>query len=91
MLAELESELLGYPAGPRTTTPLHPDIAAIAHPLKLRMGGTVLTFISTITVFGTALDITLSEIAIESFFPADEETAGFLRRLASSTASSAKN
>jgi len=81
VLAELEKELLGYPSGPRTAAPLHPDIAAIAHPLKLRMGGTVLTFISTITVFGTALDITLSEIAIESFFPADEETAAFVKAM----------
>jgi len=79
MLIELEAELAGYPSGPRTSTPLHADAAAIAHPLKLRMGGTILTFISTITVFGTALDITLSEIAIESFFPGDEETAAFLR------------
>jgi transcriptional regulator with XRE-family HTH domain len=82
VLADLEKELSSYPSGPRTSTPLHPDVAAIAHPLKLKMGGAVLTFISTITVFGTALDITLSEIAIESFFPADEETAGFVRTMA---------
>lgn len=80
VLAELEHELLTYPSGPRVSTPVHPDQAAIAHPLKLRMQGTILSFISTITVFGTALDITLSEIAIESFFPADEETAAFLRQ-----------
>lgn len=81
VLADLERELLTYPAGPRTSSSVHPDLAAIAYPLKLRMGGgTILSFISTITVFGTALDITLSEIAIESFFPADEETAAFLRQ-----------
>lgn len=81
-LLKLEQELSGYPYGPRTSQPLHPDAAAIAHPLKLRMAGTILTFISTITVFGTALDITLSEIAIESFFPADDETAAFVRAMA---------
>jgi transcriptional regulator with XRE-family HTH domain len=80
VLADLEHELLRYPSGPRTSSHLHPDQAAVAHPLKLRMGGAILSFISTITVFGTALDITLSEIAIESFFPADEETANFLRQ-----------
>lgn len=81
VLADLEAELRGYPAGPRTSTPVSADIAAIAHPLKLKMGDAVLTFISTITVFGTALDITLSEIAIESFFPADEETTGFVKAM----------
>jgi transcriptional regulator with XRE-family HTH domain len=79
VLAELERELLTYPAGPRTTSQMHPEAAAIVHPLRLRHGGKILSFISTITVFGTALDITLAEIAIESFFPADAETAAFLR------------
>lgn len=58
------------------------DPLAIAHPLRLRVGDAVLSFISTITVFGTPLDVTLSELAIESFFPADEETAARLRCLA---------
>lgn len=91
VLVALEQELSGYPSGPRTSTPLHPDVAAITHPLRLRMGGTILTFISTITVFGTALDITLSEIAIESFFPADEETAAFVKAMADGTAKAPKN
>jgi hypothetical protein len=42
----------------------------------------VLSFFSTTTVFGTPLDITLSELAIESFFPADTATADVMRRLA---------
>jgi transcriptional regulator with XRE-family HTH domain len=79
VLSELEHELEGYPSGPRTSASLPHGMAAIAHPLKLRAGREVLSFISTITVFGTALDITLSEIAIETFFPADAETAAFLR------------
>ncbi len=40
-----------------------------------------LEFLSTTTVFGTALDITLSELAIEAFFPANAETAEAIRRL----------
>lgn len=42
----------------------------------------MLSFISTIIVFGTALDIALSELAIESFFPADSKTGAALTRLA---------
>ena len=38
-----------------------------------------LSFFSTITTFGTPLDITVSEIAIEAFFPADDQTAQWLR------------
>lgn len=81
-LKALEKELLGYPDGPHQGRPVQVDANAIAHPLRLRMGESVLSFIGTITVFGTPLDVTLSEIAIESFFPADEETAAHLRALA---------
>jgi hypothetical protein len=41
-----------------------------------------LNLISTTTLFGTPLDITLQEIAIESFFPADDRTADILHQLA---------
>jgi hypothetical protein len=41
-----------------------------------------LTLFSTTTIFGTPVDVTLSELAIEAFFPADEETAEALRRMA---------
>lgn len=82
VLKALEQELLGYPDGPRAGRPMQADPLAIAHPLRLRVGDAVLSFISTITVFGTPLDVTLSELAIESFFPADEETAARLRCLA---------
>lgn len=50
----------------------------IAVPLKLRMGDRTLSFLSTTTVFGAPLDVTLSEIAIEAFLPADEATRGWL-------------
>lgn len=76
-LIELEAELERYPSGPRTATAQ--PFGQVAHPLRLRTPGGVLSFISTITIFGTASDITLSEIAIETFFPADEETSAFLR------------
>ncbi len=44
----------------------------------------VLSFFSTTTVFGTPLDITLSELALEAFFPADASTGEILRSLAAS-------
>jgi hypothetical protein len=52
-------------------------------PLRLRAAdGAVLTFFSTLATFGTALDITVAELAIEAFFPADQSTADALRRQA---------
>jgi len=51
-------------------------------PLRLRgPGGGELRFFSTIATFGTAVDITLAELSIESFFPADAETAGAIWNL----------
>ena len=51
-------------------------MAASLVPMVLDAGdGRRLSFLSTTTVFGTPVEVTLSEIAIEAFFPADEETA----------------
>ena len=44
-------------------------------PLRLRHEAGELAFISTVTTFGTATDITVAELAIESFYPADDATA----------------
>ena len=54
----------------------------MAIPLRLVTDAGILSFLSTITVFGTPVDITLSELAIETFLPADRETAEALRRMA---------
>ncbi|MFH9348333.1 helix-turn-helix domain-containing protein [Kitasatospora sp. NPDC017646] len=51
----------------------------VALPLRLRHDGRVLSFLSTVTTFGTPLDVTVSELALETFLPADAETADFLR------------
>jgi hypothetical protein len=51
-------------------------------PLRLKTPGGTLSFFSTTTVFGTPVDVTLSELAIEAFFPADPETAEILQRAA---------
>lgn len=83
-LARLLEELVAYPIPPGTPSARateHDTPTAIAVPLELNTDAGTLRFISTTTVFGTAVDITLAEIAIESFFPADEATAQVMRRL----------
>ncbi|TJX35029.1 MAG: transcriptional regulator, partial [Mesorhizobium sp.] len=82
VLIELEQELRAYPSGLKSGRPAQIEPSGIVHPLRLAHGDQVLSFISTITVFGTPLDVTLSELAIESFFPADEQTRAALVRLA---------
>ena len=57
---------------------------SVAVPFRLAVGESILDFISTTTVFGTPVDVTLSELAIESFFPASRATAAALQRLAGS-------
>lgn len=77
-LAALYEELVTYPAPPAPgPAPSHPEIAAT---LRVRgPAGDELAFFSTIATFGTAVDITLAELAIEAFFPADGATAAALR------------
>jgi len=87
VIADLERELRSYPVPRRIRPPASTkDHSAIAVPLQIMLGDEILSFISTITVFGTPLDITLSELAIESFFPADAATTAAMRR-----ASAARN
>jgi len=80
VLADLLAELSAYP-GPRAPPPA-PAEPAIAAPLKLRTEAGVLSLVSFTTVFGAPLDITLAELALESFFPADAITGEVLRALA---------
>jgi transcriptional regulator with XRE-family HTH domain len=75
-LIALREELAAYPS-PRPAS--RPDNRAILVPLRLRAGDAVLSLFSTTTVFGTPRDVMLSELAIESFYPADAPTAAFLR------------
>lgn len=77
VLADLREELRALPA-PLGPAP-HGDGGAVAMPLRLKVPGGELSFISTTTVFGTPVDITLSELALETLFPADEATAAALR------------
>jgi hypothetical protein len=58
------------------------DYAGVVVPFRLNTPHGVLSFFGTTTVFGTPLDITLAELAIESFYPADPQTAEILARIA---------
>src|SRR5882762_5002542 len=78
-LLKLYQELKAYPM-PARSGPLSSDNVAI--PFKLRRNDEVLSFISTTMIFGTPVDITLSELALETFFPADELTARRMREMA---------
>jgi transcriptional regulator with XRE-family HTH domain len=85
VLIELARELSDYPAPPPPETheaSSTADYAGVIVPLRLITPAGVLSFLSTTTIFGTPVDVTLSEIALETFFPADAATGDALRRLA---------
>jgi transcriptional regulator with XRE-family HTH domain len=88
VLADLMRELSQYarPARARMRTsaanPQRRSGGSIVVPLELRIDDVTLSMFSTTTVFGTAMDVTLSEIAVESFFPADAATADALTAMA---------
>jgi hypothetical protein len=77
-LRTLHEELVRYPGGGPAEM-LDPAFGDIAVPLRLRHGDAELSFLSTRTSFGTALDVTVAELSIESFFPADARTADAMR------------
>jgi hypothetical protein len=85
MLDAFLTELAGYatPDDEGADEPLR-DLyeSGIVVPLRLRTAWGMLALFSTITIFGTPVDVTLSELAIEAFFPADEATGEILRRIA---------
>lgn len=76
-LTELHAELSALPA-PTASEPLDDIIV----PMELESPVGRLSLISTTTVFGTPLDVTVSELAIETFLPANHATSEALRRLA---------
>jgi transcriptional regulator with XRE-family HTH domain len=84
VLVDLSEELKGYPVPPgaRPYRPGNEDaLGGVAVPLEFKTDAGTLRFIGTTTVFGTALDISLAELTIETFFPADAETAVAMRQV----------
>ena len=76
-LTELHEELVGYPGG--TDDDVRPGRHDVVVPLRYRHGDQELSFLSLTAVFGTPLDVTVAELAIEAFYPADVATGKFLR------------
>ena len=79
-LAELVEELRRYPGGepedPKEPEGLgEPGPADVVVPLRYRRGDRELAFFSMTAVVGTPMDVTIEELAIELFFPADQATA----------------
>jgi transcriptional regulator with XRE-family HTH domain len=75
----------------------YPDVAALGEwraslaldepkilvPFRVDLGGTELSMFTTLTVFGTPLDVTLAEMAVELFYPADDTSEALLRSMGS--------
>jgi len=72
LVSELEALVPGRPRQPG------PDYLGFAVPLRLRSGDGELRLLTTLTHFGTAVDVTIAELRLEAFLPADEETAAIL-------------
>jgi transcriptional regulator with XRE-family HTH domain len=71
LVAELESYL--------PTVPVEPNVLGFAVPLELASADGQLRLITTLTSFATATDVTLAELHLEAFLPADDATAASLR------------
>ena len=80
-LEELLKELSEYESKPKRAVKSLKLEDSIVVPLKIETRFGTLSFISTTTVFGTPVDVTVSEIALETFFPADEATREFFSKL----------
>lgn len=73
-LTALYEELLAPGSEDAAIQPAESDVMIT---MILRLGGRELRLFSTITTFGTPMDITLDEVAIESYYPADAESAAY--------------
>jgi MmyB-like transcription regulator ligand binding domain len=80
-LNALQDELASYPGGDPGQS-LDSAFAEVAVPLRMRVKGAELSFVSMRASFGNALDVTVGELSIESFFPTDKRTADALRTIA---------
>ncbi|VTU39713.1 anaerobic benzoate catabolism transcriptional regulator [Variovorax sp. PBS-H4] len=87
-LVALHDELAAYPT-PRVSHDVptnNSELAGVAVPFQYVTAQGLLSFISTTTIFGTPVDVTLQELAVESFFPADASTAAALAAMAQQAA-----
>ncbi len=85
------AELPGCPAASAAVGRSHGgDWRGIAIPLRLANDAGPLSFLSTTTLFGAAVDVTLSELVLETFFAADQHTARVMADRAAARAAKAK-
>jgi transcriptional regulator with XRE-family HTH domain len=82
VLAALLEELRACPVPEGCDERLDGEMLGVLMPFRFRTPAGTLSFISTTTIFGTPVDVTLQELALETFFPADDATAQALRALA---------
>ncbi|MEW2248252.1 MULTISPECIES: helix-turn-helix domain-containing protein [unclassified Streptomyces] len=82
-LRALYEEVAAYPLPPRTAGDAEPEepYPYFALPLRIEHEGRVLSFISSISTFNTPMDVTVAELAIETFLPADPATVKYLHTL----------
>ena len=90
VLTALLAELAAFPApaSARPVRQIRNGDQSVVVPFQLATDAGLLSFVSTTTVFGTPLEITLSELALEFFFPADAATAAALRLMSEQSAKS---
>jgi transcriptional regulator with XRE-family HTH domain len=82
VLMELLQEISKYPGGVSKVPALSGAMQhAVVVPLQIQTGPDLLSFFSTTTIFGSPVDVTLSELALECFYPADEATAEAVRAM----------
>jgi transcriptional regulator with XRE-family HTH domain len=79
VLESLYTELKAYPHRALDGTKAESTPPDVFVPLRLGLPGGEMSFFSTVTAFGTPADVTVSELAVEAFFPANEATARALR------------
>jgi len=83
VLRALHDELAAYPyAGPGEASAESSPNADVVLPVRFRSAAGTLSLFTTITQFGTPLDVGLSELVLESFYPADDASASMLRQMA---------
>src|SRR3984957_14208766 len=82
-IQSLLAEILGYPTPPGGAASADTERPQrYATPLQIATSAGTVAFLSTTTIFGTPTDVTLSELALEMLFPADQATVAIVRRLA---------
>ena len=81
VLIELLGELAAYPGGNASLRHVPEPTAGVVVPFCITIARDELAFFSTTMIFGTPVDITLAELAVESFFPADAATVEIVQRI----------